>query len=254
MISTARLLILALSLFALSACVTQQYVDENDSPIVQNDATKNEIAMTRITLGIGYLNMGNTKQAKFNLEKAKRFAPNLVQVYTAFAHYYDTVGEPEQAIESYEKALSIKSDDADTLNNYGVFLCRQNQLEKAELQILKAIAVPSYILVSESYENLALCHLKSEHFTKAEEYLDKSITHSPSRASSLLQMSKLQYIKADYIKSKTFVKRYEKTTRRFNADSLAFSFKLYEKLRDIKTAKNYAAMLLKMFTKQNNIY
>lgn len=247
MISTARLLILVLSLFALSACVTQQYVDENDSPIVQNDASKNEIAMTRITLGIGYLNMGNTKQAKFNLEKAKRFAPNLVQVYTAFAHYYDTVGEPEQAIESYEKALSIKSDDADTLNNYGVFLCRQNQLEKAEQQILKAIAVPSYILVSESYENLALCHLKSEHFTKAEEYLDKSITHSPSRASSLLQMSKLQYIKADYIKSKTFVKRYEKTTRRFNADSLAFSFKLYEKLRDIKTAKNYAAMLLKMF-------
>ncbi len=49
----------------------------------------------------------------------------MVQVYTAFAHYYETVGEDEQTIDSYEKALSIKSDDADTLNNYGVYLCRK---------------------------------------------------------------------------------------------------------------------------------
>ena len=231
----------------LSACVTNHYTDENDSPIVQNDATNNEIAMTRISLGIGYLNMGNTKQAKFNLEKAKRFAPNLVQVHTAFAHYYDTVGEAEQATQAYEKALSIKDDDADTLNNYGVFLCRQGQLEKAEEQFLRAIAVPSYILVSESYENLALCHLKAEHFSKAEEYLDKAIEHSPTRASSLLQMANLQYAKGDYRNTKAFIKRYEKNTRRFSPAALALAFKTHEKSRDIKTAKNYAAMLLQMF-------
>ncbi|MGJ8690848.1 MAG: type IV pilus biogenesis/stability protein PilW [Thalassotalea sp.] len=231
----------------LSACVTQQYIDENDNPIIQNDATNNEIAMTRISLGIGYLNMGNTKQAKLNLEKAKRFAPNLVQVHTAFAHYYDTVGEAEQAITAYEKALSIDSYDADTLNNYGVFLCRQGQLAKAEKQFLRAIAVPSYILVSESYENLALCHLQAEHFAKAEEYLDKAIEHSPTRASSLLQKANVLYAKGDYQGALAFIKRYEKSTRRFSPAALALSFKTYEKLRDNKTAKNYATMLLKMF-------
>ena len=128
-------LVFVASLF--SGCVTQNYENDKSTPVVQNDVTNNEIAMTRIQLGLGYLKMGNTTQAKLNLEKAKRFSPNLVQVYTAFAHYYDTVGEVELTIEAYEKALSINSQDADTLNNYGVFLCKQARYDDAEKQIFR---------------------------------------------------------------------------------------------------------------------
>jgi len=191
--------------------------------------------------------MGNTIQAKLNLEKAKKFAPNLVQVYTAFAHYYDSVGEPEQAITAYEKALSINSDDADTLNNYGVFLCKQKRFQDAEKQILKAIAVPSYILVAQSYENLALCQLQANNFEKAELYLDKAILHSPSNASTLLHMVRLQYAKADYKNAQVFLKKYEKATRRFSPDALALAYKVFEKQFNRKTAKNYGSMLVKMF-------
>ncbi|MDO6446565.1 type IV pilus biogenesis/stability protein PilW [Colwellia sp. 1_MG-2023] len=234
-------------MIVVTGCVTQNYENDKSTPVIENESTNNEIAMTRISLGLGYLKMGNTTQAKLNLEKAKRFAPKLVQVHTAFAHYFDSVGEPEQAIASYEKALSIKPDDADTLNNYGVFLCKQQRYQDAEKQILKAIAQPSYILVSQSYENLALCQLKAQAFDKAELYFDKAILHSPSSASSLLHMVRLQYAKADYKKALVFLKRYEKATRRFSANALALAFKIFEKQRDLKTAKNYASMLVKMF-------
>jgi type IV pilus assembly protein PilF len=234
-------------IFVFTGCVTQNYENDKNTPVIENESTNNEIAMTRISLGLGYLKMGNTTQAKLNLEKAKRFAPKLVQVHTAFAHYFDSVGEPEQAISSYETALSVKSDDADTLNNYGVFLCKQERYQDAEKQILKAIAQPSYILVSQSYENLALCQLKAKEFNKAEQYFDKAILHSPSSASSLLHMVRLQYAKADYKKALIFLKRYEKATRRFSPNALALAFKIFEKQRDRKTAKNYASMLVKMF-------
>ena len=148
-------LVIASSVLGLSGCVTQNF--ENDEPVVENQANKDDMAATRISLGLGYLKMGNMPQAKLNLEKAKRFAPDMVQVYTAFAHYYETVGEFELTEESYEKALSLKSDDGDTLNNYGVFLCRQDKIEEAEKQFLKAIAVPSYLLVAQSYQNLSAC-------------------------------------------------------------------------------------------------
>ena len=230
-----------------TGCVTQNYENDKSTPVIENESTNNEIAMTRISLGLGYLKMGNTTQAKLNLEKAKRFAPKLVQVHTAFAHYFDSVGEPEQAIASYETALSVKPDDADTLNNYGVFLCKQKRYQDAEKQILKAIAQPSYILVSQSYENLALCQLKAKAFNKAELYFDKAILHSPSSASSLLHMVRLQYAKADYKNAHLYLKRYEKATRRFSPNALALAFKIFEKQRDRKTAKNYASMLVKMF-------
>ncbi|WP_448551662.1 type IV pilus biogenesis/stability protein PilW [Thalassotalea montiporae] len=241
-----KLLALSAALSFLSGCVTQNY-ENSKTPVVQNESSNTEIAMTRISLGLGYLKMGNTTQAKLNLEKAKRFSPNLVQVYTAFAHYYETVGEDELTSASYEKALSLKPDDADTLNNYGVFLCRKERLAEAEQQFLKAIAVPTYLLVSKSYENLALCQLKALNFEKAETYLNKAIDHNPANASILYQMMRLQYAKGQYHQALAYAKRYEKATRRFTPDSLSLSYKIYEALGNRRIAKNYGTMLVKMF-------
>ena len=230
----------------LSGCVTQDY--ENDkTPVVQNQANRDDMAATRISLGLGYLKMGNMPQAKQNLEKAKNFSPDMVQVYTAFAHYYETVGEHILTVESYEKALSLKSDDADTLNNYGVYLCRQNQTDAAEKQFLKAIAVPSYVLVAKSYDNLSSCFLQNDDFAKAELYLNKAIAHNPSSASTLFQMVRLQYAMGDYKQAKAFVQRFEKVTRRFTSQSLALAYKVHFKLGQRRTANNYGAMLVKMY-------
>ncbi len=235
----------AVTLSLLGGCVTQSF--ENNEPIVKTQANRDEMAATRISLGLGYLKMGDMSQAKLNLEKAKRFSPNLVQVHTAFAHYYETVGENQLAIESFEQALSLKADSADTLNNYGVFLCRQDKVEAAEKQFLKAIAVPSYLLVAQSYENLASCYLESDNFEKAEMYLNKAIFHSPNRTQTLLQMVRLQYAMGDYKKGKIFLQKFERNTQRFSADSLALAYKLYRKLGQRRTASNYGNMLVKMY-------
>jgi len=239
------ILLIAVSLTMLSGCVTQSF--ENNEPIVKNQANRDEMAATRISLGLGYLRMGNMSQAKLNLEKAKKFSPGLVQVHTAFAHYYETVGENKLAIESFEQALTIKADSADTLNNYGVFLCRQGQIEAAEVQFLKAIAVPSYLLVSQSYENLASCYLQSDEYEKAEMYLNKAVFHSPNRTTTLLQMVRLQYVMGDYKESKRFLQKFERNTQRFTADSLALAYKIYRKLGQRRTASNYGNMLVKMY-------
>jgi len=242
-----KIFICIYTMSVLSGCVTQNYENDNTTPVVQNDATSNEIAMTRISLGLGYLKMGNTIQAKLNLEKAKRFAPNLVQVYTAFAHYYDTVNEAELAITAYEKALSLNPNDADTLNNFGVFLCKQERYDEAEKNILKAIAIPSYILVAKSYENIALCQLKAKNFDKAELYLNKAIEHNPLSGSSLLHMVQLQYAMSRFGDAEILLKRYEKATRRISPKALALAFKLYLKQHNKVIARNYAGMLVKMF-------
>lgn len=245
--SSFSLLSVLIATLMLSACVTENYENDKSTPIVENDSSRNEIAMTRISLGLGYLNMGNTTQAKLNLEKAKRYSPDLAQVHTAFAHYYETVGEPELATASFETALGLSENDADTLNNYGVFLCRQGEYDAAEKQILKAIAVPSYLLVSQSYENLAMCQLKDNRFDKAELYLEKAILHNPSNANVYLQMVQLKYAKAEYKNAQLYLKRYEKATRRFSAQALALAFKVFEQQRQLGTARNYANMLVKMF-------
>ncbi|MEO9509345.1 MAG: LysM peptidoglycan-binding domain-containing protein, partial [Nonlabens ulvanivorans] len=101
--------------------------------------------------------------------------------------------------------------------------------------------------VSQSYENLATCQLEDKKFDKAEMYLAKSISHSPARSSSILQMSRLQYAMGNYSQASEYIRRYEKSTRRFTPDALALAFKVYEKMNKRGVAKNYAALLVKMF-------
>jgi type IV pilus assembly protein PilF len=247
MIKNINTVVICLVLTVLSACVTQNYENDKNTPIIENEASRNDIAMTRISLAIGYLKMGNSEQAKLNLEKAKNFAPKLIQVHTAFAHFYETVGEASLAITSYEQALSINNEDPDTLNNYGVFLCRQKRIDDAEKQFLKAISIPSYILVAQSYENLANCQLNAQQYNKAELYFSKAMQHSPSRASVLLQMAVLNYIKADYRTAQHYISRYEKFTRKFSAHALALAYKIYAKQNNQGVAKSYAGMLVTMF-------
>lgn len=234
---------------SLSACVTQNFAE--DKPVVERDYSDNQVAVTRISLAISYLNKGHMAQAKSNLEKAKKLAPNMPEVYTAFAHYYEKVGEYEQAEASYKEALSLDENSADTLNNLGVFLCRQSRVDEAEQVFLKAIAVPTYVRVSESYENIALCHLKEHNFDKAEYAIKRSIDHSPNSASSLMQMAQIQYAKADYAQSDNYLGRFELATRRFTPQAIALAYKVNLKLGETDVANSYATMLLEMFPKSN---
>jgi type IV pilus assembly protein PilF len=245
MVKFARQIMFVTLCWLLSSCVTQNF-DKNKLVIEQNTSDQ-LLAMTRVSLGLGYLKIGNTNQAKFNLEKAKKFAPNLVEVHIAFAHYYETVDETALAIRSFEEALSIKPDDANTLNNFGVFLCRQERFDEAEQQFLKAIKIPSYLLVSQSYENLALCQLKSGNFDKAEQYLAKAIIHSPNSDSALFEMARLEYSMGNYEKSHEYQQKFEKVTRRYKPESLALAVKTNQQLGNLKMAKNYASMLVSMF-------
>lgn len=246
LVRNSRKIALAIMAVAgLSACVTQNYAEEK--PVTKRDYSDDQLARTRISLALGYLDMGNTGQAKYNLEKAKQFSPDLVEVYTAFAHYYESVGEYEQTEEAYIEALSIEDEDADTLNNFGVFLCRRDRVEEAEKYFLQAIKVPTYTRVSESYENIALCYLKVEKFDQAEKALKRSIAHSPNSASSLIQMAQVQYAKGEYEQGSNYISRFELATRKFTPQAIALAFKIHNKLGNTEVASNYATMLLKMF-------
>jgi type IV pilus assembly protein PilF len=229
----------------LSACVTQNF--NKNKPVIEKQTSNHELAITRVSLGLGYLKRGNTNQAKFNLEKAKKFGPNMVEVHTAFAQYYETVDEPELTIKSYEKALSIESNNANTLNNYGVFLCRQGRFDKAEKQFLTAITIPSYLLVSESYENLASCQLKADHFVQAEQYLDKAIMHNPNNSSALFQMVRLEYAMGNYKKAHRYERKFARVTRKFKPESLALALKVNQQLGNHKTSEKLGVMLVRMY-------
>lgn len=150
------------------------------------------IAMSesRIELGLGYMGQGNMVRARENLELAIRHAPSYYRARLSMAHYYEQVGEVDEARSTYRKALSLDSRNGNVLNNYGTFLCKQGEYEQADKYFNRAIDQPYYYLVSASYENAAFCAFKAGNTDQAKYYFSRAIDHDPNRVKSILQLSK----------------------------------------------------------------
>ena len=156
------------------------------------------MSQSRIELGLGYMGQGNMVKARENLELAIKHAPSYYRAQLSMAHYYEQVGEVDEARTTYRKALSLDSRNGNVLNNYGTFLCKQGEYEQADKYFNRAIDQPYYYLVSASYENAAFCAFKAGNTDQAKYYFTRAIDHDPNRVKSILQLSKIEVSDADY--------------------------------------------------------
>lgn len=200
------LLVSGLCSTLLLGCVSEStIVDSNRQP--ERKIDNKQVARTRLSLGLNYLQRGETAQARFNLEKAKELAPELPEIANALAYYYQQVGEFDQAEAAYREALRKDSNNPDTYNNFGAFLCQINKFEQAEELLLAAVKRPGYIRVAESYENLALCALSQKDFGKYEQYLQQAIRHNGLKQSIVYAMAVLKYATGDLQQAKVWQQR-----------------------------------------------
>ncbi|MCW8332542.1 type IV pilus biogenesis/stability protein PilW [Vibrio paucivorans] len=190
----AAVLFLLANLFG---CVT---VTQDGKPEVKSDPI--DMAESRITLGLGYLEQGNMLKARENLEIALKHAPSYYRAQLSIAHYYEQVGELDSARNTYRKALRQHPKNGNILNNYGTFLCKQGEYQQADKYFNKAIDQPYYYLVSASYENAAFCALKAGQTDQAKYYFARTIDHDPNRVRSILQLAKLEIEAGEYTEAR----------------------------------------------------
>ena len=144
-----------LASFSLAGCVS---VTEGPPKIESDPIAMSE---SRIELGLGYMGQGNMVRARENLELAVKHAPSYYRARLSIAHYYEQVGEVDEARDAYKKALRLDARNGNVLNNYGTFLCKQGEYDQADTYFNRAIDQLYYYLVSASYENAAFCAFKA---------------------------------------------------------------------------------------------
>jgi len=195
-----------LCLTLLSACVSESTIVNNDRVGKQRTDMK-EAARTRMSLGLNYLQRGDMQQAKYNLEKARQLAPDLSEIDNALAYYFQQVGELEQAEKAYRASIRKDSNNPDTYNNFGSFLCQINKYREAEELLQAAIKRPGYIRVADSYENLAFCALAQKDYPRYQQFLRQSLQHNSNRTSALYNMAVIEYAMGNLAEAKKWQSR-----------------------------------------------
>lgn len=199
-----------------------------------------------VKLGIGYLQKGNTEQAKVPLKQALELDAANADAHAALALVFQSEMEPKLADEHYRKALSARR-DARILNNYGSFLFEQQRYQDAYDRFLQAAEDNLYPERSRVYENLGLTSLRLDQREQARQHFEKSLRLNRSQPRVLLELALLSFEDRQYVPARNYYERYLALRGPQDARSLLLGIRLARIFEDRDRASTYAMQLRRLY-------
>ncbi len=214
--------------------------------IQDDDYVPDKAATINLQLGIAYMNRNDNPTAMTRLKKAVRIDPNYADAHNALAVLYERLGQDEFAKQEYEIALALKPNDSSIQNNYGQYLCKKGEPERAEQHFLLALDDPLYQQPEIPYTNAGMCAMRNNQLDKAETYFRKALTQSPSLAPALFQIANVAYEKKRYQEAHDYLTRYLATTKH-NPQTLWLGIRIERALHNEDAEASYAMLLRSQF-------
>lgn len=197
-------------------------------------------------LGIRYLQKGMLKLANEKLLKAISQNPNSAKSNHYFALLQEKLGNNKKATTYYARAVRLAPKDSELRNNYGSFLCKNNQHNAAVNQFLIAVKDPLYSTPEFAYTNAGICLRKANKHSQAETYFRLALKKRASFPSALLEMSELYKDRQNYSKAQAFMLRYE-SVGRSSPKALKLCTDINLKTGDHVKANTCKSTLLRLF-------
>ena len=203
---------------------------------------REEIAARNLNLGIEYMKLGEYNLALEKLLRAKEAKSDYAPVYDALGLLYQKLGQPEEADRNFRQAIKLNSNSSITLNNYGQFLCNQDQEEEAENHFLAAAENPLYETPEIPYTNIGTCALMHDQPDKASEFFKKALTLNPAIPAALIQMAEIECNEGNYESAHDYLERYLKFSKH-TPKSLWLGIRIEQQLGNKNKVSGYALLL-----------
>ena len=197
-------------------------------------------------LGIRYLQKGRLQLANEKLTKSIEQNPNSVKSNHYYALLQEKLGNHKKAAYHFSKAIRLDPKNPELRNNYGSFLCKNNQPQAAVKQFLIAVKDPLYSTPAYAYTNAGICLRKANNHAQAEKYLRKALQIKPNFPSALLEMAKIYKARRNYAKAQAFMLRYE-SVGKSTPEALKLCTDINIKMGDIAKASACRSALLRLF-------
>lgn len=206
---------------------------------------QHSIAASNLQLGLSYAQQGNYEIALDKLQRSLDADDQNASAHLTIAYVYQQTGDRRLADRHYRKAVVLAPEDASIRNNYGVFLCSGKKFKDAERHLLQAAKNPRYATPEVAWTNAGVC-LKRHDPAKAESYLRKALSLKPAYREALAQMAELSFARADYLRTRAFLQRYD-LGRSANAELLSIAAQTEAKLGDAVAARRFQQRLRSEF-------
>ena len=243
-----RALLLCLLLAALAGCTST--VTRTDAkgeakavpPPPDAEALK-RAAGVRLELASLYFSRGQFNTALDEIKLAIQADPNNGPAHNLMGLIYAALGNTAQAEVGFRRALQINPRDADTMNNYGWFLCQNQRYKDAEAQFQQALVQPNYRGAARTLRVMGICQARDGQLADAEASLMRSYQIDPASAETAVMLADVQYRRGEYERARFYIDRINKSAEASNAQTLWLGARIEYRLGNLALARGLGEQL-----------
>lgn len=234
-VSSRVSIVLLASMLVLGGCATTSEEERFSSSM-------DRAAQINTQLGVGYMQQGQNQLAREKLLRALDQDPRYAPAHRAMAELYVRLGDPDEAENHYRRSLRLDSENPETRNNYGVFLCDHGRYGEADRQFRRAAQNRDYSTPEYAWTNAGVCARMDGKDDQAEEYFRNALRLNPGFHSALIEMGELYYDRGDYARARSFVQNFHNVVRP-TARSLWLGVRAARGVGDHEQAEGFARRL-----------
>jgi type IV pilus assembly protein PilF len=207
----------------------------------QTDADRR--AAVRLELAQGYFSRGQFNTALDELKLALLAKPDMREAVNLRGLIYAGMGENQLAEEAFRRALSVYPNDADTLHNYGWFMCQQQRWETAEALFDQALAQSNYRAPQRTLLVKGVCEARAGRMLAAERSLARAFELDPGSPAIAVNLAEVLYRNQALERARFYIKRVNAQAEQANAQSLWLQLRIERKLGNTLAADELALQL-----------
>lgn len=187
-------------------------------------------ANIRMELAMAYYSRGQMITALDELKQALVIDPSLPGAYNLRGLIYDALSKDDLAEESYRSALSQDAEDSAAAHNYGWFLCRRRQYERADAMFEQALVRPRNRDASQILLVRGVCQSRAGYWDEAEKSLARSYEVGPGNPATASNLAYVLYRRGEYERARFYIRRVNKSAEQSNAETLWLATRIEHRL------------------------
>ena len=241
--------ILGLSCLVLGACTTPTG-EQTPSRELRTDSDQSDgerRARVRLELASAYFGRGQMATALDEVKQALAAKPDLTEAYNLRGLIYANMGETKLAEENFQRALQLNPRDADTLHNHGWFLCQERRFDDAERQFNGAIAQPQYLGIARTTFALGVCQARNGRWAEAERSLSRAYELDPGNPTTAFNLGEVLLRRGELVRARFYVARINANPDLSNAQSLWLATRIEYRLANTQGVQTFGRQLRDRF-------
>ena len=247
-----RLLPVLLLLAILGGCAARgpagKPVDAGKDIVTASDETDAaKRARLRMELATAYFGRGQMTTALDQVKLALQADPNLVDAYDLRGLIYANLGEEKLAEESFQRALQLNAKDADSLQNYGYYLCKRKRYDEANTMFDQALALPQYREASRTLLTKGVCQAFAGQLPEAEATLSRAYELDPANPAIAVNLSEVLYRRGEYERARFYIRRVNSVPALSGAQTLWLAARIEQRIGNRSGAQELGEQLRRRF-------